>query len=168
MNSAPAARDGWLAAPRAEALRRVEELELSGGFDWSRVERPSRMRHHLLARALPAAAALTIGLGLALGWALTRDEQPVQPSYRLADVAATAGTAVGEPPTKRHLAALPAAPIPERAVGAREPRRPIPPKMNRVETPKGETEGYAPSVIIVKPPARLPPLFSPEAYRRRR
>ncbi|MBW2733220.1 MAG: hypothetical protein JRH20_12575 [Deltaproteobacteria bacterium] len=172
-------RDPWLAGARDEAAHRSENLVVSAGFDWSQVQSPVESRATFRGRfwgwahVLPVAVVLVIGLGLALGWALTRKAPKAQPSYLLLEVAEEAGPEVGEAPIRRRTALSPVEPAHERVVRAdtRQPRRlrrPVPVSAAEPEAPsvrQGKVQRHTPSVIIVRPPARLPPLFSPKDYR---
>lgn len=159
---------------REQARQRAQRLAVSKSFDWRRVDRPAHFAAPSLRSAivLPVALLVLVGAGVAFAWAVSRQETQPPRRYRLAEIGSQAASEVGETRLERHREAAPKTPIIERVVRKPKAKRvieaaPAPTKKEKAAAPAIEGP-LQPTVIIVKPPAKLPPLFSPEAYRRRR
>jgi hypothetical protein len=179
-------RDQLLTLARQQSQRRVDEqLAFEPPFDWSRVERAPRRR--LLGVPRLALAGLMILVLGSVTWAfvLKRREAPRSAisSEMLQRQVGDAGPAPLKSLRKAKRAHVPKAVV-QRDVPAKRARKQTkasvtPPTKVAKQTPKASTGpklrptdadgkvSFGDEVILVRPPAKMKPLWTPEQYKKR-
>lgn len=182
-------RAEWLALARQQSQRRVDEqLSIEPPFDWSRVDRARQRRGRILGVPRLALAGLMVLVLGSVTWAFVhhRREAPSRAPLSSEMLQRQVGDA-GPAPLKTVGKAKRAHPkaVVQRDVPAKPARKKTakatvaPPTKVAQKTDKKATGpklrptdadgkvSFGDEVILVKPPAKMKPLWTPEEYKKR-